>query len=100
LDRQILDALGTQAGGILENARLIEQRRERQRIEQELVSAREIQQGLLPQGLQDNPHHSITGTHRPSDEVGGDYFDVFPLPDGHIALLISDVAGKGRVLLC
>ena len=95
LDRKILDALGAQAGSILENARLIEQERERQRLEQELNIAREIQQALVPQGLQDYPHFSITGMHRPCYEVGGDYFDVCPLSDGRIAVLIADVAGKG-----
>jgi sigma-B regulation protein RsbU (phosphoserine phosphatase) len=95
LDRQILDALGAQAGSILENARLIEHERERQRLEQELSIAREIQQALVPQGVRDYPHFSITGVYRPCNEVGGDYFDVFPLPDGRIALLIADVAGKG-----
>lgn len=95
LDRQILDALGAQAGSILENARLIERERERQRLEQELSIAREIQQALVPQGLRDYPHFSITGTLLPCDEVGGDYYDVFPLLDGRIAILIADVAGKG-----
>jgi len=95
LDRKLLDALGAQAGSILENARLIEHERERQRLEQELSIAREIQQALVPQGLHDYPHFSITGIYRPCNEVGGDYFDVFPLPDGRIAILIADVAGKG-----
>ncbi len=95
LDRKILDALGAQAGSILENARLIEHERERQRLEQELSIAREIQQALVPQGLQDYPPFSITGIHRPCYEVGGDYFDVCPLSDGRLALLIADVAGKG-----
>jgi phosphoserine phosphatase RsbU/P len=95
LDRQILDALGFQAASILDNARLVERERERQRLEQELSIAREIQQALVPQGLQDYPHLAVTGIHRPCHEVGGDYFDVFPLPDGRIAILISDVAGKG-----
>jgi sigma-B regulation protein RsbU (phosphoserine phosphatase) len=95
LDRQILDALGAQAGSILENARLIEHERERQRLAQELNIAREIQQALVPQGSRDYPHFSISGLHKPCDEVGGDYFDVFPLSDGRLALLIADVAGKG-----
>jgi sigma-B regulation protein RsbU (phosphoserine phosphatase) len=95
LDRKILDALGAQAGSILENARLIERERERQRLEQELSIAREIQQALVPQGLKDFPHYSISGILRPCNEVGGDYFDVFPLPNGSIALVIADVAGKG-----
>lgn len=95
LDRQILDALGAQAASILDNSRLIERERERQRLEQELNIAREIQQALVPQGMQDFPHLSITGLHRPCYEVGGDYFDVCPLADGRVAILIADVAGKG-----
>jgi serine phosphatase RsbU (regulator of sigma subunit) len=95
LDRQILDALGAQAASILDNARLVERERERQRLEQELSIAREIQQALLPQGLQDYPHLAVTGIHHPCYEVGGDYFDVFPLPDGRTAILIADVSGKG-----
>jgi sigma-B regulation protein RsbU (phosphoserine phosphatase) len=95
LDRQILDALGSQAASILDNARLVERERERQRLEQELSIAREIQQALVPQGLQDYPHMAVTGIHKPCHEVGGDYFDVFPLPDGRTAILIADVAGKG-----
>ena len=92
---EILDALGSQAASILDNARLVERERERQRLEQELSIAREIQQALVPQGLQDYPHLAVTGIHRPCHEVGGDYFDVFTLPDGRTAILIADVAGKG-----
>jgi serine phosphatase RsbU (regulator of sigma subunit) len=95
LDRQILDALSGQAASILDNARLVERERERQRLEQELSIAREIQQALVPQGLQDYPHLAVMGIHRPCHEVGGDYFDVFPMPDGRVAIMISDVAGKG-----
>lgn len=95
LDRQILDALGVQAASILANARLMQRERERQRLEQELSIARQIQQALVPQGLKDYPHLAITGSHRPCNEVGGDYFDVFPLPDGRTAFLIADIAGKG-----
>ena len=50
LDRQILDALAVQAASIMDNARLVERERERQRLEQELSIARTIQQALLPQG--------------------------------------------------
>ena len=95
LDLQILDALGVQAASILDNARLMQRERERQRLEQELSIARQIQQALVPQGLQDYPHFAITGIHHPCHEVGGDYFDVFSLPDGRAAILIADVAGKG-----
>jgi phosphoserine phosphatase RsbU/P len=95
LDRQILDALGGQAASILDNARLVERERERQRMEQELEIGRNIQQGLLPQGLRDFPHLEVTGTQYPCQEVGGDYFDVFSLSEDRTAFLIADVSGKG-----
>lgn len=95
LDRRILDALGAQAASILDSARLMQRERERQRLEQELSIARQIQQALVPQGLQDYPNLEITEFHRPCHEVGGDYFDVFPLSNERTAILIADVAGKG-----
>ncbi len=95
MDRQILDALGMEAASILDNARLVARERERQRLEQELSIARHIQQALLPHGLTDFPHLAVTGVHTPCHEVGGDYFDVFPVSDGRTAFLIADVSGKG-----
>jgi serine phosphatase RsbU (regulator of sigma subunit) len=95
LDRQILDAIAIEAASILDNARLVEHERQRQRLEQELSIAREIQQALLPRGFRDFPHLAITGTNSPCLAVGGDYFDVFPLSDERTALLIADVSGKG-----
>jgi serine phosphatase RsbU (regulator of sigma subunit) len=95
LDRQILDALGVQSASILDNARLVERERERQRLEQELSIARTIQQALLPQGLHDFPHLAVTGMHYPCHEVGGDYFDAFPAGPERTAFLIADVSGKG-----
>jgi sigma-B regulation protein RsbU (phosphoserine phosphatase) len=95
IDRQILDALAVQAASILDNARLVERERERQRLEQELSIARNIQQALLPHGLNDFPHLAVTGVHFPCHEVGGDYFDVVPVGDDRTAILIADVSGKG-----
>src|ERR1700687_5955648 len=95
LDRQILDALAFEAAGILDNARLVERERERQRLEQESNVARDIQQGLLPRDFREYPHLAVTGFNLPCLAVGGDYFDVFPLSDGRTAFLIADVSGKG-----
>jgi serine phosphatase RsbU (regulator of sigma subunit) len=95
LDRQILDALAADAAGILDNARLVERERERQRLEQEINIARDIQQALLPRGFKEYPHLAITGCTFPCLSVGGDYYDVFPIGDGRTAFLIADVSGKG-----
>jgi phosphoserine phosphatase RsbU/P len=95
LDRQILDAISVQAGSILDNARLVERERERQRLEQELSIARTIQEALIPDGFRDFPYFSVSGIHTPCLEVGGDYFDVFELSDDRTAFLVADVSGKG-----
>jgi phosphoserine phosphatase RsbU/P len=95
LDRQILDALAADAASILDNARLVERERERQRMEQEIGIARDIQQALLPKNFRNYPHLSVSGINFPCLSVGGDYFDVFPLSDNRTAFLIADVSGKG-----
>jgi serine phosphatase RsbU (regulator of sigma subunit) len=95
LDRQILDALAADAASILDNARLVERERERQRLEQEINIARDIQQALLPKNFKDYPHLAVSGVNFPCLSVGGDYFDVFPLDDKRTAFLLADVSGKG-----
>ena len=95
LDRQLLDAFTGQAASILDNARLVVRERERQRLEQEINIARDIQQALLPRNFRDYPHLSVAGCNFPCLSVGGDYFDVFPLGDNRTAFLIADVSGKG-----
>src|SRR5246500_2262302 len=95
LDRQILDALAADAASILDNARLVERERERQRLEQEIGIARDIQQALLPKNFRDYPHLAVSGVNFPCLAVGGDYFDVFSLGDNRTAFLLADVSGKG-----
>jgi len=95
LERQILDALAVEAASILDNARLVENERARQRLEQELNIARGIQQALLPARVQDFSHLSVTGINLPCLAVGGDYFDIFPISDQLTGFLIADVSGKG-----
>src|SRR5713226_9790656 len=95
LDRQLLDAFTDQAASILDNARLVARERERQRMEQEINIARDIQQNLLPRNFRDFPYLSVAGCNFPCFSVGGDYFDVFPLGENRTAFLIADVSGKG-----
>src|SRR5262249_602334 len=70
LDRQILDALAGDAASILDNARLVERERERQRLEQEINIARDIQQALLPRNFPDTPNFAVTGVNFPCLSVG------------------------------
>src|SRR5258708_14403679 len=94
LDRQLLDAFTDQAASILDNARLVARERERQRLEEQINIARDIQQALLPRNFRDYPHLSVTGCNFPCLSVGGDYFDVFPLGENRTAFLISSVSAK------
>jgi len=73
----------------------VERERERQRLEQEIGIARDIQQALLPKNFKDYPHLAVSGVNFPCLSVGGDYFDVFPLDEKRTAFLLADVSGKG-----
>ena len=74
---------------------LLQQKAEKERLEQELRIARSIQMSLLPQGSLTFPGVSLSGHCVPAREVGGDYYDFLPLDEARIGILIADVAGKG-----
>jgi serine phosphatase RsbU (regulator of sigma subunit) len=61
----------------------------------ELEVAREIQLAMLPRGTYTAGDIHICGVTRPANTVGGDFYDVLPLPDGRIIVTLGDVAGKG-----
>lgn len=98
-DRRLLDKLAAQAAPALRVGQLVRQQRvearTRQRFEQELEVARLIQQNFLPKELPDLPGWEIAALYRPAREVGGDFYDVIPLPDGQVGFVIGDVTDKG-----
>jgi phosphoserine phosphatase RsbU/P len=93
------DQLGELAGSFNEMTASIEdllrQAAEKKRLEEELRIAREIQMSLLPQGPLVMPGLSLTALCVPAREVGGDYYDFFPMADNRLGVLIADVSGKG-----
>jgi len=74
---------------------LLQQAAEKKRLEEELRIAHEIQMSLLPQGPLHMPGVSVTAICVPAREVGGDYYDFFPLDEHRLGVLIADVSGKG-----
>ncbi len=68
---------------------------ERERLASEMELARQIQRSILPSGQTVAGDFVIHGGHWAAAEVGGDYYDVIPLPDGKIGLAMADVSGKG-----
>jgi sigma-B regulation protein RsbU (phosphoserine phosphatase) len=95
LERQILDAVAGDAASVMENARLMDRERERERLEREIGIARDIQQALLPRAFHSYPYVQVTGTNQSCLEVGGDYFDLFDLGPDRMAFVLADVSGKG-----
>jgi sigma-B regulation protein RsbU (phosphoserine phosphatase) len=74
---------------------LLQQAQEKRRLEEELRIAREIQMSLLPRGAMHMAGLSMSALCVPAREVGGDYYDFFPVDSRRVGLLIADVAGKG-----
>jgi sigma-B regulation protein RsbU (phosphoserine phosphatase) len=94
-NREILQTLALEASTILENARLLGEEREKQRMEEELDVAREIQRSLLPNQLPTDGWFRAAGSSVASRQVGGDYFDMRQTGDDTWATIVSDVSGKG-----
>ncbi|MEA2558585.1 MAG: phosphoserine phosphatase RsbU/P [Acidobacteriota bacterium] len=68
---------------------------DRIRVRDELEVARELQEDLLPHDVPPIPGYDFAHSYRTANEVGGDYYDLTPLPDGRVALLVGDASGHG-----
>jgi len=88
----LADSFNLMAEGIED---LLREQAEKQRLEEELRIARQIQMSLLPQSSMSLPGLEISALCLPAAEVGGDYYDLLPLSDKRMAIVIADVSGKG-----
>jgi serine phosphatase RsbU (regulator of sigma subunit) len=86
------DLLNSMAAG-LETAQA--ERIEKERLDQELAIARQLQSLLLPSGVQPAHGYWFEAHYTPALEVSGDYYDVFGLDADHVAFAAADVSGKG-----
>jgi serine phosphatase RsbU (regulator of sigma subunit) len=94
-NRELLQTLAIEASTVLENARLLQEERVKQKMEEELNVARAIQQNLLPVSLPTVGWFRASGSSVASHQVGGDYFDVLPVSPDCWAIIVADVSGKG-----
>jgi sigma-B regulation protein RsbU (phosphoserine phosphatase) len=94
-NRELLQTLAIEASTVLENARLLEEERAKQRIEEELDVARRIQQSLMPRHLPEQGWFVARGSSVSSHQVGGDYYDVVAIGPETWSLVVADVSGKG-----
>jgi sigma-B regulation protein RsbU (phosphoserine phosphatase) len=79
----------------IENARLFQETIEKQKLEEELAIAREIQQRLLPKEAPELGDFELAAINIPTRQVGGDYYDYFPIDENRYLITIADVSGKG-----
>lgn len=94
-DLEILMTVAGQAALSYENARLMQSYAQKLKQDGELEIAKTVQRALLPTTFPQVDGYEFYASYDSAQAVGGDYFDVFPLPDGKIVLSFGDVAGKG-----
>jgi sigma-B regulation protein RsbU (phosphoserine phosphatase) len=96
-DLEVLTALGLQVAVVLENAALHTEVLREERLRQEVMMARDIQQAFLPDQFAVLPENNpdLYALVHPAREVSGDLYDFFPLPGGRLGFFLGDVSGKG-----
>jgi serine phosphatase RsbU (regulator of sigma subunit) len=87
-DLHVLTCVAAQVSMAIEHAQLAH-------LVWDLRLAEEVQQGFLPQTVAETNEYLYWGHCQAARQVGGDFYDFFPLPNGSYAALLGDVAGKG-----
>ena len=90
-----LETLANEAAVAIENAKLYRTALEKVKLEQEMQTAAEIQQALLPTANRTGAFFDAAAETLPCRSIGGDFFDYIDLPDGGFGFALGDVAGKG-----
>ena len=94
-DKDFMQLVVEQAALAIHNARLHQEMIEKQRTEHELSLARDIQLRLIPTALPQTEGLDLGAVYQAARQIGGDYYDFYPIDDKHLGIAIADVAGKG-----
>jgi serine phosphatase RsbU (regulator of sigma subunit) len=89
------DEISTLSRNFNQMVRGLQERENVRLLEFELEKGRQIQRDFLPRQLPQLSDWNIAAFFDPARQVSGDFYDVFPLADGHIGLVIADVCDKG-----
>jgi sigma-B regulation protein RsbU (phosphoserine phosphatase) len=94
-DKAMLEMLVNFASVAIENSKLMEERLVKQKLEDELALAKEVQNALLPTNEFDFEGAGISHIYYPAGQVGGDYYDIIPISPKEFVLIVGDVSNKG-----
>lgn len=94
-DIEFISSVASLAIISIENARLFKETLEKQRLEKDLETARNIQNNLLPKKIPTLTNFEIAAYNKSARMVGGDYYDIIKLDENRILFAIADVSGKG-----
>jgi phosphoserine phosphatase RsbU/P len=93
-DIDLLHAVANQGAVAIENARLFQENLEKQRMEEELNIARDLQMSMLPASCPEIRGFEIAASSMPAREVGGDFYDFIEMGEDKAGLVVGDVTGK------
>ncbi|MFK7909295.1 MAG: PP2C family protein-serine/threonine phosphatase [Akkermansiaceae bacterium] len=94
-DFQVFKSVSEQSSFAMGNAMIHQELTEKRKIDDELRTAREVQNILLPNKEPSIPGYRVAGSNTPARMISGDYFDYMQMPDEKWGLVIADVTGKG-----
>ncbi|HXG93597.1 MAG TPA: SpoIIE family protein phosphatase [Blastocatellia bacterium] len=94
-DKQLLTAVAWQMAFAIQNARLVQQAAEEERLRRELEIATTVQRRLFPERPPEIESLELAGVCHPARGVGGDYYDFILLDQSRVGIAVADVAGKG-----
>jgi sigma-B regulation protein RsbU (phosphoserine phosphatase) len=94
-DKRLLTIIAAQSAHVIENARLSEEEKILQLMQEEMRLAYKIQMDLLPSMAPDIKGYDIAGKSIPAKTVGGDYFDFIKISPSCMCICLGDVSGKG-----
>jgi sigma-B regulation protein RsbU (phosphoserine phosphatase) len=95
LDLQLLAGIANQAAIALDNARLHQEALTQVALQRDMEVAKQMQRTLLPNRAPKVAGYHFFAFYESAYQVGGDYYDYVVLPDGRVAVVVGDVAGKG-----
>jgi sigma-B regulation protein RsbU (phosphoserine phosphatase) len=94
-DQKLVTAIASQIGAAIQNARLVRQSLDQQRMQQEMQLAHDLQMKLLPDAAHVAPEATVAALVVPAEDVGGDFYNLYRLQQHRIGVMIGDVSGHG-----